>query len=74
MLSHAKLSKRSGKGINQVVNILILFVYIKVQTMNMFSKDPLLSFSEMKKDVLYNPLNKEELNGRKLQLITSQKQ
>lgn len=73
LLRKAKFSKRSGKDINQVVYLLMLFVWIKVQTIGMFSKDSLLSFSDMKKDVLYEALNKEDLNWRKLQLITAKK-
>ena len=42
-------------------------------TISMFSKDSLLSFSDVKKDVLYESMNKEKLNWRKLQLITAQK-
>ena len=39
----------------------------------MFSKDALLSFSAAKKDALYDLLNREDLDWRKLQLLTAKK-
>ncbi|WP_145964465.1 transposase [Parashewanella spongiae] len=39
----------------------------------MFAKESLLSFSSAKKDVLYDLLNREDLNWRKLQLYTAKK-
>jgi hypothetical protein len=39
----------------------------------MFSRESLLSFSAAKKDALYDLLNREDLNWRKLQLLTAKK-
>jgi hypothetical protein len=39
----------------------------------MFSRDALLSFSAAKKDALYDLLNREDLDWRKLQLLTAKK-
>ncbi|WP_244935385.1 IS4 family transposase [Parashewanella spongiae] len=47
--------------------------WLKVDTISMFAKESLLSFSSAKKDVLYDLLNREDLNWRKLQLYTAKK-
>jgi hypothetical protein len=39
----------------------------------MFSRASLLSFSAAKKDALYDLLNRDDLNWRKLQLLTAKK-
>lgn len=39
----------------------------------MFSRDALLSFSATKKDALYDLLNREDVDWRKLQLLTAKK-
>lgn len=39
----------------------------------MFSRDALLSFSATKKDALYDLLNREDLDWRKLQLLIAKK-
>ena len=39
----------------------------------MFSRDALLSFSAAKKDALYDLLNREDVDWRKLQLLTAKK-
>jgi hypothetical protein len=39
----------------------------------MFSRDALLSFSATKKDALYDLLNREDLDRRKLQRLTAKK-
>ena len=39
----------------------------------MFSRDALLSFSATKKDALYELLNREDLDWRKLQRLTAKK-
>ncbi|GAW98016.1 MULTISPECIES: IS4 family transposase [Colwellia] len=73
MLRQAKFSKRSGIPASDVVYLLMLWVWLKVDSVAMFSKDSLLSFSAAKKDALYDLLNREDLDWRKLQLLTAKK-
>ena len=53
MLRQAKFSKRSGTPVSCVVYLLMLWVWLKVDSVAMFSRDALLSFSAAKKDALY---------------------
>ena len=73
MLRQAKFSKRSGTPASCVVYLLMLWVWLKVDSVAMFSRDALLSFSAAKKDALYDLLNREDLDWRKLQLLTAKK-
>ena len=73
LLRQAKFSKRSGTPVSEVVYLLMLWVWLKVDTVAMFSRDALLSFSKAKKDALYDLLNREDLDWRKLQLLTAKK-
>ena len=73
MLHQSKFSKRSGTPVNEVVYLLMLWVWLKVNSVAMFSRDALLTFSVTKKDALYDLLNREDLDWRKLQLLTAKK-
>ena len=73
LLRQAKFNKRSGTPVGDVVYLLMLWVWLKVDSVSMFSRDALLSFSEAKKDALYDLLNREDLDWRKLQLLTAKK-
>ena len=73
MLCQSKFNKRSGTPVSDVVYLLMLWVWLKVDSVAMFSKDALLSFSIAKKDALYDLLNREDLDWRKLQLLTAKK-
>ena len=73
MLRQSKFNKRSGIPVSEVVYLLMLWVWLKVDSVAMFSRDALLSFSEAKKDALYDLLNREDLDWRKLQLLTAKK-
>ena len=46
ILRQAKFSKRSGTSVEDVVYLLMLWVWLKVDSVAMFSIDSLLSFSE----------------------------
>jgi hypothetical protein len=73
LLSQSGFKKRSGTPVTDVVYLLLLWVWLKVNSIGMFSRDPLLSFSAAKKDALYDFLNREDLNWRKRQLLTAKK-
>ncbi len=73
LLLQAKFYKRSGAPASDVVYLLMLWVWLKTNSVAMFSRDALLSFSAAKKDALYDFLNRESLDWRKLQLLTAKK-
>ncbi len=64
MLRQVKFSKRSGTPASDIVYLLMLWVWLKVDSVAMFSREALLSFSASKKmhfityDALYNLLNR----------------
>jgi hypothetical protein len=73
LLRQANFSKRSGTPVGDVTYLLMLWVWLKVDSVAMFSRDALLSFSATKKDALYDLLNREDLDWRKLQRLTAKK-
>lgn len=73
LLVQSGFKKRSGTPATDVVYLLMLWVWLKVDSVGMFSRESLLSFSAAKKDALYDLLNREDLNWRKLQLLTAKK-
>ena len=73
LLNRAGFRKRSGTPASEVVYLLLLWVWLKVNSVAMFSRDSLQSFSAAKKDALYDLLNREDLNWRKLHLLTARK-
>lgn len=73
LLNRSGFRKRSGTPASEVVYLLLLWVWLKVDSIAMFSKESLRSFSVAKKDALYDLLNREDLNWRKLQLLAAQK-
>ena len=73
MLRQAQFSKRSGTPVGDITYLLLLWVWLKVDSVAMFSRDAILSFSAAKKDALYDLLNREDLDWRKLQLLTAKK-
>lgn len=73
LLKQAGFKKRSGTPASDVVYLLLLWVWLKVDSIAMFSRDSLQSFSTAKKDALYDLLKREDLNWRQLQLKTARK-
>lgn len=73
LLKQAGFKKRSGTPASDVVFLLLLWVWLKVDSIAMFSRDSLQSFSTAKKDALYDLLKREDLNWRQLQLKTARK-
>ena len=73
LLNRLGFKKRSGTSVVDVVYLLLLWVWLKVDSIAMFSRESLLSFSSAHKDALYDMLNREDLNWRKLQLHIARK-
>jgi len=73
LLHQCGFKKRSGAQASELVYLLMLWVWLKVDSVGMFSRDALLSFSSAKKDALYDLLNREDLDWRKCQLKVAKK-
>ena len=71
LLKQARFSKRSGSPVSDVVYLLLLWVWLKADSIAMFSRESLQSFSITKRDALYDLLNREDLDWRKLHLQTA---
>ena len=70
-IQKAGLSKRRGFGIGETVYLLLLWNWLNVSSIAMFSKKALGLFSQGKKDVLYDQLKREDANGRALNIQTA---
>ena len=62
ILSRAGFNKRSGLPIVEVMYTLSLWLWLKKDSIGMFARD---SLQGMGKDVLYDTMNREDLNWRK---------
>lgn len=68
LLHKSGFSQRSGTAISDLVYILILWVWLKKDSIAMFTKESLHYFTSAEKDALYSTLNREDLNWRQLNL------
>jgi SRSO17 transposase len=73
LLYRSRFSKRSGVPVNEVMFCLILWVWAKVSSISLFSRESLGTFSSAGKDVLYEAMNREDWNWRSLHLKVAQK-
>ena len=67
----AGFTKRSGIDITEAVFLLLLWKWINVSSIAMFSRKALGMFSWAKKDVMYDLLKREDVNWRVLNLQTA---
>ena len=63
VLSRAGFNKRSGTPMSDVIFSLILWLWLKKESIGMFARECLQD--SMGKDVLYDTMNREDLNWRK---------
>ena len=66
LLSRAGFHKRSGIPIHEVVYGLLLWVWLKADSIGMFARESLRTFANAEKDALYAVMNRENLNWRRL--------
>ena len=71
LITGAGFTKRSGIGITEVVFVLLLWKWLNMSSIAMFSKQALGTFSMAKKDVMYDLLKREEINWRELNTRTA---
>jgi len=67
----AGFTKRSGIDITEAVFLLLLWKWINVSSIAMFSRKALGMFSQAKKDVMYDLLKREDVNWRCFNLRTA---
>ena len=72
LLHRAGFHKRSGLDVTQVVYLLLLWVWLKVDSINMFSRQSMQCFTDSKKDVMYDYLQREDVNWRSLHVKIAQ--
>jgi len=68
LISKAGIRKRSGTSVDTLIYCLIMWVWLKSNSIRMFSTDAMQSFCFAKKDALYDLMNREDLNWRKLNI------
>lgn len=70
-LNRAGFKKRSGINISEAVFLLLLWKWLNVASIAMFSRKALGVFSQAKKDVMYDLLKREDINWRELNSQTA---
>ena len=66
LIKGAGFTKRSGIEITEAVFLLLLWKWLNMSSIAMFSKKALGTFSNARKDVMYDLLKREEINWRAL--------
>jgi len=66
LLNRARFTKRSGTPIHELVYCLILWVWLKTGSLGLFARESLQTFSRAEKDALYDVMNREDLDWRRL--------
>ena len=72
LLHRSGFHKRSGIEVTQVVYLLLLWVWLKTESIGMFSREAMKSFTDAKKDVMYDYLKREDVNWRRLHCQVAQ--
>lgn len=66
LIKRAGFTKRSGIEITEAVFLLLLWKWLNMSSIAMFSRKALGTFSMTRKDVMYDLLKREEINWRAL--------
>ncbi len=72
LLHRAGFHKRSGVEVTHVVYLLLLWVWLKTESISMFSREAMQSFTHAKKDVMSDYLKREDVNWRRLHCKVAQ--
>jgi len=73
LIKKAGFKKRTGLAMEQVIYLLLVWVWMKVDSIGMFASEVMQCFGLKNKDVLYDQLKREDLNWRKLHYQTAEK-
>jgi len=71
LIKAAGFSKRSGIEITEAVFLLLLWKWLNLSSIAMFSRKSLGTFSHARKDVMYDLLKREDINWRALNIQTA---
>ncbi|MCU7879159.1 MAG: transposase [Candidatus Thiodiazotropha sp. (ex Lucinoma aequizonata)] len=71
LIKGAGFTKRSGVEVTEAVFILLLWKWLNMSSIAMFSRNALGTFSMARKDVMYDLLKREEINWRALNSQTA---
>ena len=71
LIRGAGFTKRSGIEITEAVFVLLLWKWLNMSSIAMFSRKALGVFSKARKDVMYDLLKREEINWRALNVQTA---
>jgi len=71
LIKRAGFSKRSGIEITEAVFLLLLWKWLNMSSIAMFSRKALGVFSQARKDVMYDLLKREQINWRALNSQTA---
>ncbi|MBL3534339.1 MAG: hypothetical protein JMN27_10945, partial [gamma proteobacterium endosymbiont of Lamellibrachia anaximandri] len=66
LIRGAGFTKRSGIEVTEAVFVLLLWKWLNMSSIAMFSKKALGTFSSARKDVMYDLLTRKEINWRAL--------
>jgi SRSO17 transposase len=72
LLNRFGFHKRSGTPAPELVYCVMLWVWLKVDSISLFAKESLQTFSNAEKDALYEAMNREDWNWRRLHLEVAQ--
>jgi hypothetical protein len=73
LIKRSGFTKRSGLPIEQVIYLLMIWVWLKADSIGMFAHDIMRSFGCRNKDVLYDQMKREDLDWRTLHYQTVRK-
>jgi hypothetical protein len=71
LIRGAGFTKRSGIEVTEAVFVLLIWKWLNMPSIALFSKKALGIFSRAKKDVMYDLLKREEINWRALNIQTA---
>ncbi len=71
-LNRLRFHKRSGAPESEVIYALMIWVWLKVDSVGMFARESIKTFTQASKDTLYAALNHEDWNWRRLHLEIAQ--
>lgn len=64
LLSRVGINKRSGLPAPDVIYIILVWVWLKAPSIHLFARDSLQGFADVRKDVIYDFLKREDVNWR----------
>lgn len=73
LIEKSGFKKRSGIDVAEVVYLLLVWKWLNIRSIAMFSRDAIGMFSHANKDTMYELLHRQDINWRKLNTIISRR-